>query len=155
MSIAACIMHQTLAIFCTPGGVIPDVWFDLVRRRRGSKYHCTTMEEADSSQGALASAEEEEDPPQQCKCAGEVIPDPGEGAETVSEEKARRELERLAGAPGARAPQLLNCEELEYDSMYISPLDSSMNIFLAGLASVFLASLVTRLYKISEPPHIA
>lgn len=39
--------------------------------------------------------------------------------------------------------------------MYTSPIDSSDLAYYLGLAVITLASIGTRLYKISEPPHIA
>lgn len=53
-----------------------------------------------------------------------------------------------------RKPQL-SSENLEYDAMYVSPLDSNPQVFFGGLIAVFLASVGTRLYKISEPGHVA
>ena len=73
--------------------------------------------------------------------------------EVAEELKTGSEQRKLPVKP-VRRPQL-SSEGLEYDAIYISPLDSSWNVFFAGLAVVFLASLCTRLYKISEPDHIA
>ena len=41
------------------------------------------------------------------------------------------------------------------DSMYSSPLDTSLWVFFGGLFVITIASLITRLYKLSEPQHIA
>ena len=39
--------------------------------------------------------------------------------------------------------------------MYTSPIDNSDLAYYIGLTVITLASIGTRLYKISEPPHIA
>ena len=46
-------------------------------------------------------------------------------------------------------------ELLESDYIYISPLDSSFWVFFLGLVVITFASIVTRMYKISEPNHVA
>lgn len=84
--------------------------------------------------------------------ADEVMAEPEGEEEGVQEETGTVERERRVRV--ARRPQL-SSEGLEYDAMYISPLDSSLQLFLVGLAVVFLASLATRLYRISEPDHVA
>lgn len=112
------------------------------------------MEETTSCKGALTGAEKEKEPPERCAAGESPAPD---ATETLAEEKARCQPRRGRQGPAAvptRVPQL-SCEELEYDSMYVSPLDSSLRFFFAGLACVFLASLVTRLYKITQPAHVA
>ena len=46
-------------------------------------------------------------------------------------------------------------KSLSHSDVYTSPLDSSDSSFFAGLVLVTLISCVTRLYGISEPPHVA
>lgn len=46
-------------------------------------------------------------------------------------------------------------EEMRYDEMYLSPLDSSPEVFFVGLVLIFVASILTRLYKIDQPDHVA
>lgn len=54
-----------------------------------------------------------------------------------------------------RKERMPSDEGKEYDSVYVSPWDSSFPLYFIGLFLVTFASLITRLYKLSEPEHIA
>lgn len=54
-----------------------------------------------------------------------------------------------------RSPKLIREAMDAEDAMYFSPLDSSVWMFSIGLVVIILASVGTRLHKISEPHHVA
>ena len=70
-------------------------------------------------------------------------------------EKTRDTVRPVKKRPKKPIKQSSSSEEVGYDDLYTSPLDSSSEVFFLGLFLVARASVCTRLYKIAEPHHVA
>ena len=68
---------------------------------------------------------------------------------------ARMKSSELKELVHSNSNSVTHKKSLSHSSVYTSPLDSSDVSFFCGLGLVTLLSLATRLYGISEPPHVA
>lgn len=80
--------------------------------------------------------------------------DAGEGEKQVLALNRSEELVRKERGRRRKRSSEKGCGE-EEEGLYVSPLDYSVWVFFGGLVLVLFAAVLTRFYKISQPPHIA
>ena len=72
----------------------------------------------------------------------------------VEERTGERTQNAVEHCPSSKA-RTKSTQRVYPDYIYVSPWESSSEVFFIGLLLVLLASLCTRLYKIAEPSHVA